>query len=1816
MKKLFYLVFVLSVAGPAFSQSPFTAGVFYTATPTTGAPSSTGSRFRVDLTTQYIYQWNPTAVTWQRVGQGIDLLAGTSDPAYTPTANMSWFVINDSNKLFHYSGSGTAWDCINCDEVIFSGDLSGSATSQTVIGLQSRPVSSSAPGSGEVLKWNGSAWAPGADLGTTYTAGTGIDVTGTVISNTGDLDNTNEAWTIDGDDSDMEVISTQIVKFEGGGINVTDYDPVTNTLLITATEIDGSTSNEIQALSAGDGIGDNKTLDLSLGGGTVTLDPAGILTISRSGNTLTLTAIEVDGSVTNELQTYGHAGSTSYTNTLSDGGGSFTLQASGIASISHTGGTVTISATEIDGSTSNEIQALSAGDGAGDNKTLDLSLGGGTVTLDPAGILSISRSGNTLTLTATEADGSISNELQTYGHAGSTSYTNTLSDGGGAFTLQASGIVSISHTAGTVTISAAEVDGSTSNELQALTAGDGAGDNKTLDLSLGGGAVTLDPAGILTISRIGNTLTLTATEAQTLSYTDSNGELTISGGNTVTIPVFVGATSSVDGEQGLVPQPLAGDESLFLRGDGTWGNPTVGGDNWGSQVVQHGSTLTGNGTSGTPLNVATDGITANEISTGAVGSSEVLDNSLVAGDLAVNVVSSVDGVTNDGGNIDLVAGSGISITPDDGTDQITIANTDPDQSTTNEIQALTAGDGAGDNKTLDLSLGGGTVTLDPAGILTISRSGNTLTLTGTEVDGSVTNEVLTVSDGTDSEALGGQTLTFEGSGITTVDYTPATNTLTINSTEVDGSTSNEIQALSYNPTTDEISLSLGGGTIDISEVNTDAQTLSWNGGTGEISISGGNTIDIDGRYLESEVDGSVTNEGALTVGAGSGSTSVISSNTSGSTDVTIAVAGILSIGEVGNTITITGTEVDGSVTNEVLTVSDGTDSEALGGQTLTFEGSGIATVDYTPATNTLTIDATEVDGSVTNEGSLTVSAGTSTTSIINSNTSGSTGVTLTAAGALSISETGNNITLTATEVDGSVTNEGSLTVGAGTSTTSIISSNTSGSTDVTLSAGSGISIGEAGNTITISATGGSGNYQTWRDNGADATTEPAANFVSTADISFSLTDDSGNAETEVRALIVSNGVDYGQIQTVAGQRILGNPTGSTANVSEISLGSGLSFVGSALTPADASTTNEAWTIDGDDADTEVISNQTVKFEGAGITSTDYNPATDVLLITSTEVDGSVTNELQTYGHAGSTSYTNTLSDGGGSFTLQASGIASISHTGGTVTISATEVDGSTSNEIQALSAGDGAGDNKTLDLSLGGGTVTLDPAGILSISRSGNTLTLTATEADGSTTNENLTISDGTDSEDLGGQTLNVAGSGIASVDYVPASNTLTISATEVDGSVTNEGSLTVGAGTSTTSIISSNTSGSTDITLTAGTGITLAEAGNNITISASGGGGGAPTDAQYLVLSADATLSAERVFTAGTNTSASDAGAGSTLTLNVLSGNQTTSQFTSDQDDWNPTNWSSRTTHYVSSDGSIRAITSMTALPDGTYRRLINTGTSAIYLPGEHPDGTASNRIITEADKFIAANGGVSEFVYDGNVSRWRLINSTFNPATPGINGMDGVFYNISAGATITGDWGDLGIVGNVDVVGPSSTYMGGYALNTGSSASGEGHLYFTDLILNPTEFGLTHSIGSVIFQTTGNLSTSAQRYTLAMGFIPSPSATALAVNNSIGIRYTDNENGGNWTGFTRNTSGTESTLDLGVTVAANTTYVLTVCVDKANSEARYYVNGIARGRITTNLPTGGTDYGFRAGIWKSVGTTLRDVVTSWLTFYTIKGQ
>ena len=51
------------------------------------------------------------------------------------------------------------------------------------------------------------------------------------------------------------------------------------------------------------------------------------------------------------------------------------------------------------------------------------------------------------------------------------------------------------------------------------------------------------------------------------------------------------------------------------------------------------------------------------------------------------------------------------------------------------------------------------------------------------------------------------------------------------------------------------------------------------------------------------------------------------------------------------------------------------------------------------------------------------------------------------------------------------------------------------------------------------------------------------------------------------------------------------------------------------------------------------------------------------------------------------------------------------------------------------------------------------------------------------------------------------------------------------------------------------------------------------------GGGGGAPTTSQYVTLATDATLTNERVLTAGAGITLTDAGAGSTVTVSVTAG-------------------------------------------------------------------------------------------------------------------------------------------------------------------------------------------------------------------------------------------------------------------------------------------------------------------------------------------
>jgi len=158
------------------------------------------------------------------------------------------------------------------------------------------------------------------------------------------------------------------------------------------SEVDGSTTNELQnifetidAPSGTDPVADSTT-------DTLALAASGIVTITGNATTDTITigATEVDGSTTNEINTV-----------TADAGGAtsglgITLAGGGIVSTARSGDTVTITGTEVDGSTTNEINTITA-DSGGATSGLGITLAGG-------GIVATARSGNTVTITGTETD--------------------------------------------------------------------------------------------------------------------------------------------------------------------------------------------------------------------------------------------------------------------------------------------------------------------------------------------------------------------------------------------------------------------------------------------------------------------------------------------------------------------------------------------------------------------------------------------------------------------------------------------------------------------------------------------------------------------------------------------------------------------------------------------------------------------------------------------------------------------------------------------------------------------------------------------------------------------------------------------------------------------------------------------------------------------------------------------------------------------------------------------------------------------------------------------------------------------------------------------------------------------------------------------------------------------------------------------------------------------------------------------------------------------------------------------------------------------
>jgi hypothetical protein len=431
---------------------------------------------------------------------------------------------------------------------------------------------------------------------------------------------------------------------------------------------------------------------------------------------------------------------------------------------------------------------------------------------------------------------------------------------------------------------------------------------------------------------------------------------------------------------------------------------------------------------------------------------------------------------------------------------------DNDSSTTNEIQTLTRNGGR-----INLSMNGGLVTLPDSSAInelqSISRNGGriVLNLGGgyiTLPDSSATNELQTLSKtgSTISLSQGGgsiqdddkQTLSISGtSNIKTIAISNGNN-VKFNNNDADSSSTNELQSLSKTGNT--ISLSNGGGSVVVTDKDT--QQLSISSGKGKITLSNGGSVTLADSSATNELQTISRNGGRIVLNQNGGTialpdssatneiqtlsktgNTISLSNGGGSVNINNRDSQLLSINASKGRITLqnSGTIVlaDSSASNELQTISrnggrillnqnGGTvalpDSSATNeiqtlsktGNTISLSNGGGSVVVTDKDTQQLSISAGKGKITLSNGGSIILADSSATNEIQTLSKSGNTvslsngggNITVTDNQTLSTSGTGssksisisggNTINLNVSDADSSATNEiQSLSISSG-----------------------------------------------------------------------------------------------------------------------------------------------------------------------------------------------------------------------------------------------------------------------------------------------------------------------------------------------------------------------------------------------------------------------------------------------------------------------------------------------------------------------------------------------------------------------------------------------------------------------------------------------------------------------------------------------------------------------------------------------------------------------------------------------------------------
>lgn len=290
---------------------------------------------------------------------------------------------------------------------------------------------------------------------------------------------------------------------------------------------------------------------------------------------------------------------------------------------------------------------------------------------------------------------------------------------------------------------------------------------------------------------------------------------------------------------------------------------------------------------------------------------------------------------------------------------------------------------------------------------------------------------------------------------------------------------------------------------------------------------------------------------------------------------------------------------------------------------------------------------------------------------------------------------------------------------------------------------------------------------------------------------------------------------------------------------------------------------------------------------------------------------------------------------------------------------------------------------------------------------------------------------------------------------------------------------------------------------------------------------------------------------------------------------------LTATANNYNPTGFGTATEVRISGNDGIQMITGFNAETNGEEKTITNTGDHPFYLAPEHTGSTAANRIAYFEEVMIPP-GGSCRIFYDGASSRWRPL----DPPCPNYTNIKrSVHYDKSAGKPpqSLNDDIHLGLHGSITpaAAAPNSTSpFSSWNFNTGSSSSGGIGLYFARTSDDIAYVTGAHIVARMHIKTPAVLGDNTNNYYIFLRIASLPTNGFWDLNNSLGIRYRHTVNNGYWECYSRS-NNTDTVLDSGILFATDTEYELMVTLNKSNTEATYFINGVVVGRITTNLPT-----------------------------------